>query len=59
MKETVWMKNTHAHRVEAWATDGPLAMHGRAGQDTCVIRRVAKYSTREGRVGALVAGRDT
>lgn len=24
MKETVWMKNALAHRVEAWATDGPL-----------------------------------
>lgn len=48
------MKNAHAHSVAAWATEGPSPPG-----HTCVIRRVAKYSTREGRVGALVSGRDT
>lgn len=30
------MKNTHAHRVVAWATEGPLAMRGWACQDSPV-----------------------
>lgn len=31
------MKNTHAHRVVAWATEGPLTTHGWACQDTPVL----------------------